>query len=266
MSLYMEDLFKNGTETPLKIVVFDLDETLGYFVLFGVFWNAISAFFKRPLTQTDFNMTLDLYPEFLRPNIIRVLTFLKNKKDTNKCSNLMIYTNNQGPIEWVIFIKCYFEWKLGGIVFDVIIPAFKVGGKQVAAGRTSHRKTHSDFIRCSNVPQNSQICFVDDKFHHEMNKNTVYYIHVRPYIYGLTYSTLIGRYLDFHKSLQSSQFATNCMDYFVRYGHKYVPKSNTEYELDIISTNELLKHVKHFFNQSKTRRYRRRGSKTKRRK
>jgi hypothetical protein len=256
-------LFKNGTEYPLKLVVFDLDETLGYFVVFGMFWSAITSIFKRPLTQMDFNLTMDLYPEFIRPNMVEILTLLKRKKERNKCSNLMIYTNNQGPEEWVILIKSYFEWKIGGAIFDRIIPAFKAG----AIGRTTKRKTHSDFIRCSNVPVNSKICFVDDVFHDGMNNNNVYYIHIRPYIYDIPFDIIISRYLLVHTSLNSSQFLPKCMLYLSKYRHQYIPKKEAEYKLDVDSTCQLVKHIKRFFNQSNTKCLRKRGSnKTKRRK
>ena len=58
----------------MKIVVFDLDETLGYFVEFGIFWDSLNLYLiknnKKGLNQNDFNNILDLYPEFIRPNII----------------------------------------------------------------------------------------------------------------------------------------------------------------------------------------------------
>ena len=42
----------------MKIVVFDLDETLGYFTEFGIFWDSLSNYIKfrgRPkLEQSDF--------------------------------------------------------------------------------------------------------------------------------------------------------------------------------------------------------------------
>jgi acid phosphatase class B len=63
-----------------KIVVFDLDETLGYFSEFGMFWDALKSYIKNNsidfnANQDFFNKTLDLYPEFLRPNIINILTY-----------------------------------------------------------------------------------------------------------------------------------------------------------------------------------------------
>ena len=61
-----------------KIVVFDLDETLGYFMELGMFWDALNAYIKHkqiknPINQELFDNVLDLYPEFLRPNIIEIL-------------------------------------------------------------------------------------------------------------------------------------------------------------------------------------------------
>ena len=248
-------LFKNGTGIPHKIVVFDLDETLGYFVVFGMFCNALETFYKRPLTQMEFNLTLDLYPEFLRPNIIGLLAFLKHKKDTNKCNKLVIYTNNNGPDEWVILIKSYFEWKIGGVIFDRIIPAFKVGG---VSGRTTNRKTYADFIKCSNAAFTSQICFIDDMFYSEMNTSNIYYILVRPYIYDLTYSVIIRRYIEFHESLKFTHFESRCMTHFNKYNHVLKLKTEEEYQFDIDSTKYMLKHVNRFFNQSNTRRARKR--------
>lgn len=259
----LTNLFKNGTGTPLKLVVFDLDETLGYFVVFGMFWKTIMLIFKRPLTQMEFNLTMDLYPEFIRPNMVEILTLLKRKKEKNTCSNLMIYTNNQGPEEWAILIKSYFEWKIGGAIFDRIIPAFKVD----SGDRTTKRKTHADFIRCANVPANSKICFVDDVFYNGMNTNNVYYIHIRPYIYDIPFNTLVSRYLLVHTSLNSSQFKAKCMLYLDKYHHQYIPKKEEDYKLDLESTSQLVKHIKRFFNHSKTKCLRKRGSnKTKRRK
>ena len=65
----------------MKIVVFDLDETLGYFTLFGMFWECLINIFKeKTLNQNYFNEILDLYPEFIRPNIINILKYIKKKK------------------------------------------------------------------------------------------------------------------------------------------------------------------------------------------
>ena len=176
----MNDSLFPHTSMPLKIVVFDLDETLGYFVEFGMFWTAVETFYGRKLSQQEFNQTLDLYPEFIRPNITEILKFLKQKKQCKSCSHIMIYTNNQGPVEWTVSIKTYFESKMKTVIFDRIISAFKINGKQIEICRTTHNKTHNDFIKCTKVPANSQICFLDDVYHPEMKNDNVYYINVKP--------------------------------------------------------------------------------------
>jgi hypothetical protein len=148
-----------------KIVVFDLDETLGYFVEFGMFWDALKNFITHQkisivIDQILFNKVLDLYPEFLRPNIINILNYLKHKKKAKNCNKLMIYTNNQGPDEWAQQIKLYFENKVNYKLFDQIIRAFKIKDKHVELCRTSHTKKHTDLIRCTKIPETTEICFL----------------------------------------------------------------------------------------------------------
>jgi hypothetical protein len=61
----------------MKIVVFDLDETLGYFTDLGMFLDCLSkTLYNREIIQDEFNQILDLYPEFIRPNIIAILNYL----------------------------------------------------------------------------------------------------------------------------------------------------------------------------------------------
>ena len=68
-------------EMPHKIVVFDLDETLGYFTEFGIFCDCLNNYFKNNnYSELNFNLLLDLYPEFTRPKIMNILEYLKNKK------------------------------------------------------------------------------------------------------------------------------------------------------------------------------------------
>ena len=80
----------------------------------------------------------------------------------------MIFTNNNGPNNWVTLIKEYIHKKLKYNLFDQIIRAFKVNGKQIELCRTSHNKSHKDFINCTNLPENTEICFIDDVLHKKM--------------------------------------------------------------------------------------------------
>ena len=70
----------------MKIVVFDLDETLGYFSDLVSLWYIIAL--KK--TQQNFNALLDQYPEFLRYGILTILEYLYHKKHAGKCYKLYL--------------------------------------------------------------------------------------------------------------------------------------------------------------------------------
>ena len=56
-----------------KVVVFDMDETLGSFVQYGIFWDSLQNVFDNTLKDKHFFQILDKYPDFLRPNILSIL-------------------------------------------------------------------------------------------------------------------------------------------------------------------------------------------------
>jgi hypothetical protein len=249
----------------MKIVVFDLDETLGYFTEFGIFWDCLNNYIKlenkKPLTQDNFNDILDLYPEFLRPNIINILSYLKNKKKSKCCHKMMIYTNNQGPKEWSHHIVSYFESKIKYRLFDQIISAFKINGKRVEICRSSHSKSHKDFIKCTKLPATAEICFLDDNFFPEMTNDNIYYINVKPYYYDLSFDYMITKFIDsvFGKKIIENKhsFIEFMSDEFKRYKYEYINKEKDDYELDKILGKRILLHLNEFFNKSiknKTRR------------
>jgi hypothetical protein len=226
----------------MKIVVFDLDETLGYFTEFGIFWDSLSNYIKlkgRPkLEQSDFNDILDLYPEFLRPNIINILTYLKDKKKTNCCHKMMIYTNNNGPREWANHIIEYFEKKINYKLIDQLIAAFKINGKRVEICRTTHNKTHKDFVKCTKIPSSAEICFLDDTFYPEMANENIYYINLKPYYYDLQIDYML-------KKFSESQIGKKIIDHdddFIEiminsiklYNYDSIDKDEKEYEVDKI--------------------------------
>lgn len=239
----------------MKIVVFDLDETLGYFVEFGIFWDSlslyVSKFLNKELSQRDFNSIIDLYPEFLRPNIINILNYLKNKKLTNHCQKLMIYTNNQGSRKWTNHIVSYFEEKLDEYkLFDQIISAFKINGKQVEFCRTTNNKTYTDFIRCTKLPLNAEICYLDDTFYPEMAKENIYYINIKPYIHSLPFNEMYKRFLESDKNVtekRHDEFIAFMNKNIKRYNFKVIPKNNEDYEIDKILSKKILVHLQDFF-------------------
>jgi len=243
----------------MKIVVFDLDETLGCFTQFGIFWDCLQQFLykkeNKKLTQKDFNETLDLFPEFIRPNVINILQYLKIKKKTNCCHKLMIYTNNTGSKEWAHQIKSYFEDKLNYKLIDQIIAAFKINGTQVEMCRTTHDKSHHDLIRCTKIPLDAEICFVDDTFHPKMANDNIYYINLKPYYYDLQFDYMIEQ---FSKSILGRKLlkTDNSFEEFMKretekYNYDYIEKTKEEYEIDKILGKHVLSHLQYFFNDSK---------------
>jgi hypothetical protein len=241
-----------------KIVVFDLDETLGYYVEFGMFWDALKEFIKTHnisiiVDQTLFNKALDLFPEFLRPNIISILNYLKQKKSAKHCHKLMIYTNNQGPNEWTEQIQSYFETKVNFKLFDQIIKAFKIRGKQVELCRTSHMKNHTDLIRCTKIPETTEICFLDDVYHPGMVDDRVYYINLKPYIYDLPFETMIDRFIKSNimdlNETETIDFSKDTITYMKRYRHEYVEKTKEAQNVDKILSKKILQHLQTFFNK-----------------
>jgi|LauGreDrversion4_2_1035121.scaffolds.fasta_scaffold45287_1 hypothetical protein len=243
-----------SSQSSNKVVVFDLDETLGYFLEFGVFWDALLLYVKPAelLTQEMFNKILDLYPEFIRPNIFSVLKYLKRQKIAGLCRNVMIYTNNKGPPEWAHFIKNYIHDKLEYILFDQIIGAFKVNGQHIEICRTTNDKTKDDFIRCTKLPENIEICFIDNDYHPDMDKHDIYYIKLNTYIYALEPDIMINRLLS-NRQLKkmvpnNTEFNRFILSYMRRYHAIYnIEKTPDDYDIDKIVTKQLMVLLQSFF-------------------
>jgi len=190
-----------------KYIVFDVDETLGYFSQLGSFIDALS-FYNKDFSGSvfeRFNEILDLFPEFVRPKMIETLKYIHEKKVSGTCSGLFIYTNNQGPRSWVQHIAKYFDYKVGNVerndrndgasLFDKIIAAYMINGKIIEPGRTSQNKTYDDLLRITGISNQAEVCFVDDLNHPDMRHENVLYLNVKPYVKTLSTDEMIRRYL-----------------------------------------------------------------------
>jgi hypothetical protein len=156
----------------MKIIVFDVDETLGAFFEFSLYCNKIIR--NKKLTLQMFTFLLDINPIYLRPNILNVLEFIKCKK-TKECKVVM-FTNNQGHPSWITFIKAYFHKKLNFPLFDHVIYANKY-----ELYRTSDQKSITDFWACTKYSKQSTLLFIDDQFHPLMVNPKVTYLKIEPY-------------------------------------------------------------------------------------
>ncbi len=237
-----------------KIVVFDLDETLGYFSEFGMVWEAVSSYISKNNLEPNqelFDNLLDLFPEFLRPNIFSILEYLKRKKIKSKCNKLILYTNNQGPKEWAKSIIKYFETKANYKLFDQIIAAYKINGQQVEMCRTTYSKTHDDLLKCTKLSSNSEICFLDDIYHPGMDNDKIYYINVKAYKHDLSFAEIIKRLIQSNliNILDENEFKEEISKKLIRYHYTPRYKTTDEQNIDIIISKRILHLLKDFFNE-----------------
>ena len=77
-------------------------------------------------------------------------------------------------------------------MFDQIIGAYKVNGKQVERLRTSHNKRYNDLLKIAKLSDNTRICFIDDLYHFEMENKNLFYINVNPYVYEYTITNILN--------------------------------------------------------------------------
>jgi hypothetical protein len=237
-----------------KVVVIDVDETLGYFVELGLFCDALTRFAWNNNVNaqyTHFNRLMDAYPEFLRPHILELLQYLKMRKD---CAGVLVYTNNCGPRIWVEHITKYMEAKLGEPVFDQIVAAFKVNGEIIEVGRTTNDKTYEDLMRCTKLPPNVEVCFLDDQLHARMEHARVYYINVKPYVHQLSVETMIDRFMQtpalrstIVAGVNQTEVRARVLGFMHSFSVKYVPKNPLEQEVDAIISKKIMEHLKTFF-------------------
>jgi len=230
-----------------SIVVFDVDETLGHFVELGIFWEVLNSIYGMRDKYHFFEL-LDLFPEFLRPEIISILSYIIEQKQKGLCDKIFIFTNNQGPRSWVEMITEYFNYKLREKVFDNIVSAFKVHGEIIEWCRTSNDKKVDDLLKCCNIPKQTQICFIDDQEHPLMVQSNVYYINVKPYYYSIPYYEMVNRYSKAFISLtDSSSFKRNMLDQLYSSEYEVVLKPPKEMEVDKVISKQILFHLEEFF-------------------
>lgn len=243
-------IYKNRNKN--KVVIFDMDETLGCFTDLAALWNVIETehiTFTRPYMnkQEDFNALLDLYPEFLRYGIMNILEYLYYKKTRGEFIGVYIYTNNQVSKRWSKMIISYLETKnkINGL-FNQIIHAFKINNQLTEPLRKGNAKTRSDFIKCSILPHNTEMCFVDDTYYTKMNHDKIYFIQPKPFFHGLKTGDIIQRLID------SSLLKTNNYKLFMSHFLENnlitsIDKTQQNVDEDIFVSRKILYHIQSFF-------------------
>ena len=230
-------------EKKCKVVVFDMDETLGHFYEFSIIIDILEKYYKKKINQSEFNIILDFFPEYIRPNIINILLFLKEKKKSNNCDKIIIYTNNNGPKEWANKIKNYLNYKVNYNLITQVIGAYKVDNIQIEKKRTTYEKTYPDLVNCANLQMNTSICFIDDLIHLKMYNNNTYYLNIKPYTVNLSKNIILDRLFLITNDMffkQHYRFNNN----FNKYFNKHF-KNNTN--INNVLHDNLYKNIKNFF-------------------
>jgi predicted phosphatase len=154
-----------------KIIVFDLDNTIGFFEQFIYILNCISS------PDISYNYLFDLFPECFRPNIFEIFTYLLQQKKNCKIKGVLLYSNNNNDF-FVKKVIEYIHYKLNDTLFDCVIT-------KEHPYRKIKVKHYDDLIDCSNgiITFFSKICFIDDKQHLSMITEQVFYIRCENYTF-----------------------------------------------------------------------------------
>jgi len=208
---------------------------------------------KMDENQDTFNEFLDLYPEFLRPNILNILDYLKKQKRNGICDAVMIFTNNHGSPSWVEYIKKYLENKIQYKLFDKVIGAYEVDGIIREKCRTGHEKSYHDLLRCCNIHTPVKVCFIDDLLHKGMINPNVDYIKINPYVFHLHPQIIVERALKSHyvkKYIHDDAFFKNFMIVKMsKFRFHFEKKTKIEYDIDIIATKKTFHYIENFLNR-----------------
>jgi len=229
-----------------KAIAFDLDETLGSFADLYELWRTLDPPAK---TQFTFNQLLDLYPEFLRVDILSILGFIRTKLESGQCLPIYIYTNNQcEELNWVEQIIIYLELRAPGSPIQIFarpICAYKINNRRVESNRTTHSKTYQDFVKCSMLTH-TDVCFVDDQWHSKMKHRRVYYIQPPPYFHGMNRKNIVDRFLQSNVSKFSNPSLVSrlyLLEMDVNHLSSGLPTLKQEHEI----SQKMMYYVREFF-------------------
>ena len=248
---WFNDKEKNSSNNP-KVVVFDLDETLGSFADLYILWRGVKKVWSN---FEDFSRLFDLYPEFLRYGILTILEYLYFCKTKHICNKIFVYTNNQCSVTWVKHVCSYIENKVKDRfqnnslqLFDQYICAFKINNKHIETDRTTHKKTLDDLFCCTKISNNADICFVDDVEYPSMKGSAVYYICPRVYIHSLSTRTIINRVINANWKynnmlLQSKEFWNS---WFLINKKRMTRRGNPDISIDLQVSKKMIHHLSEF--------------------
>tara|TARA_B100000963_G_scaffold76770_1_gene64801 strand:+ start:85 stop:879 length:795 start_codon:yes stop_codon:yes gene_type:complete len=240
------------------VIVFDLDQTIGYFTQFAIFMEGLESYIKRKLKRDELFKLFDLYPQVFRPKMMELFKYLERIKKKNKWLKVMIYTNNNGPKSWTYDIKHYIEKKLNYKLFDKIITAWKVNGKIYEKCRSGHEKSYKDLKNCAKfIKKQDKIYFLDDQPHPYMKHENITYNHLTGYKYDILFEKMCNSFLKSKLSKILPKQHDNFKKFIVAFsktdplGFRYVEKSYKS--VLSIGNEKLIPKIKKFIHKNRPR-------------
>ena len=152
-----------------KNVVFDFDETIGYF-------EQIIDIIKytKKISKMEVFELFTLFPLVFRTNIFDIFYFIVRLKKEKKIKSVILYSNNNNDV-FISYVISFIHQKLNYSLFDLSISLNQTHNKN---------KNLSDLLNYSNglLNKKSSIFFIDDKEYDDM-KMIKYYIKCESYKY-----------------------------------------------------------------------------------
>lgn len=223
-----------------KVIVFDLDHTIGDFFVIGMIWNFMEKI-NLKLNQLDFNNVCSLFPETLRYNIVSILKYICLRKSINNTIKILLYSNNKKGIKWIKLIVCYLQQKINYTIFYKVIE--------------NNNKSYKDLLIKSGISRRAKILFIDDYYHSSMETDKVIYLNVKPYNYYILNNILINSFVNsrffYDKIPHNNKLKTiHLFKKYVELNNKNKEKKNQEKKIDIIVSKTMLSHIRIFLNES----------------
>jgi hypothetical protein len=109
-------------------------------------------------------------------------------------------------------------------------------------------------MKCTRIPEDAEICFLDDTYYPEMANDNIYYINVKPYYYDLNFEDMITIFENSKCGKKiidnDSNFNEYMMSDFKRYKYDIIKKEPKEYEIDKLLGKQIIIHLKEFFKRT----------------
>ena len=152
-----------------KNIVFDFDETIGYFEqIIDIIRHT------KKTSKLEVFEFFNLFPLVFRTNIFDIFNYIVRLKKEKKIKSVILYSNNNNDV-FIEYVLSYIHETLNFPLFDLSISLKQTQNKN---------KNLTDLLKYSNglLTKKSSIFFIDDKEYDNM-KSIKYYIKCESYKY-----------------------------------------------------------------------------------